>query len=70
MMDLEGEGRSRGAVVDRYLESLAVERMPRIDDRDGLDRLVLAVFAAEVIKMFPRSMVFSPWSAPACWPIL
>jgi len=37
MMNLEGKGSARGAVLDRYTKGLPVERMPRIDDGDGLD---------------------------------
>jgi hypothetical protein len=62
-MDLEGKGWARGAVVDRYPKGLAVEGMPRIDDRDGLDELVLAVFAPWGIKKIPRSTRSPRWCA-------
>jgi hypothetical protein len=40
VVNLEGKGWARGAVVDRYMEGLAVERMARVNDRDGLDGLM------------------------------
>jgi hypothetical protein len=61
VIDLEGERRARGAVQDRNAEGLAVKRVPRIDDGDGLDGLVLAVFAARGIKKIPRSTACTPW---------
>jgi hypothetical protein len=66
-MDLEGERGARGAVVDRYAEGLTVQGVPRIDDGDGLDRLILAVFTALGIKKIPRSTACSPWSG-ITWP--
>jgi hypothetical protein len=58
VMDLEGEWGARRAVVDRYAEGLLIKRVARIDDSDGLDRLILTVFTTLGIKNIPRSI---PW---------
>jgi hypothetical protein len=62
MVDLEGKRWTWGAMLDRYAEALAVEGMARIDDRDSLNGLILAVFAARGIKKIPRSTAYRPWS--------
>jgi hypothetical protein len=63
VLDFKGQGFSRRAVLDRYLEGAPIERVREIDDGDGLD-LVLTVHAARGIKKIPRS---SCAYQPAWW---
>ena len=37
VLDLEGQGLARRAVLDGYAEGASVERVKRIDDGDGRD---------------------------------
>jgi hypothetical protein len=65
VLDLEGSGLARGAVLGHDAEGAAAERMEGIDDIDGQRRPVLTLLTARGIKKIPRLTAFPDWSRSA-----